>query len=1418
MMELPSFGKYQVVRLLGRGGMASVYEAVDPLLDRHVAIKVIHPHLAEEKNFGIRFSQEARLVASLRHPHIIRLHDFDILNGQPFMVMEFLDGGSLKDRLDSLRQKGLAYQLGAANQILQALASALHYAHEQGAVHRDIKPANVLFTRQNEPVVTDFGIAKILHESVQISLTGGVIGTPVYMSPEQAAGLPVDGQSDQYSLAVMMYEMMVGRAPFLGDSATAILMSHINETPPPPRKFNQNLPAAAEKVLLRALSKKPAARYANVLDFAHAMDAALHGASPQPATTGSLANTIQNTHVEQNRVSTVAPQAVPGRPAGAQTAAPLTAQTDRSTLSPSGKPLGETLSATTPGPEPTRSPALSQALAGGSTGRQVTQSAGLPWKKLLLPGLGLFVLLGLVALAAAFFAFGGLRLFTPPTSPATAGYKIAIADFDGAQASLKVDFSRRIYEEMQGEAASLQGQLSFVQTRQVYPDAETARKEGQKLGVDMLIWGWYDDLGVSPHIEMISKPVSQTLSLQHNQFFSIARSQYLGDQDPVNDLDLSSFYSYLRVPRLLTDFNLFAANGPQQLAYISEAIIGLAFQARGDYPSALALFDKALANASALPAGGKPTSGTPSPGLDLVRFQRGMILAQLERYSEAAQDLQLAAELNPGLYEAYYNLAILYPDICTPARQLEAARTAAEKAVQLQPEQPSAHRLLAGLYLQLSQYENALNEARAAEKLDDQDPLTYLLMREIYKAQGLTDQAQQAAEKGFELRQAQQSTGKQSDLQTWISLGDAALQANKLDEARQAYTRAAGLAKDSPDVHRALGNLSFRSGDFSQAAQEFEAWTKLEPKNPWSFNSLGLALLRQRNFEPALAALNTAAGLTSCSASTSLLLGNVYWEQMDYPHAEEAFSQTVKVDPSSAYAYYFLGATLHLQDKNQQAAAALDRALQLDPNLIEAVYARGTTAYFSGEYEQALGYFQKVIAAVPGDFQAVVDLGNSYDKLKDYPKAIEAYQKALSIKEDPDVRTYLGMEYARMQNYTQAVVELRKAVQASPKSSLALNSLGDALLQTGDLDGAAQVYLQALDVDDEPLTRAQLALIFNRQGRLGLAVEQLEKALVKGDQIIIIHSQLAGLYSRLGRLEDARKQYQAMLNLDPQRAEAHSGLGALAYKTCDLAAMSSEYTQAATLGSSYSFYYALPASAYAAQGFPQQQAQVVSDTLKTFPDDPVARIIGAEYHMNNGSGIAAQGELQSALKLPGILPVFQAIVHYDLSLLQLRLGNLTAAQAELNLSLQVYPLYAPSQALLGDVKLRQGKADEGLQAYDLALKLLPEYGAQVGGDSAELMSPALKARRALALEQLKRSADANQARQEALRQANDLVQQTPDWPQARFVLATIEYSLKNSAQADGDFAAAIRCDASMAAQALRVKADLDSLAITKPSK
>jgi tRNA A-37 threonylcarbamoyl transferase component Bud32 len=246
--------RYRIVGHLARGGMAEVYLAHDELLDRPVAVKLLFPELADDDSFVERFRREARAAAGLNHPNIVSVYDFGEDDGAYFMVMEYVEGETLRD---IIRSRG-PLPAGEAAGVAADVAAALAAAHRHGIVHRDVKPGNVLISDMVK--VADFGIARAGNPRESLTQTGAVLGTATYLAPEQAQGQPVDPRTDIYALGVMLYEMVAGGPPFRGETPVAVAYQHLSETPVAPSQHNPDVPPALDAVVLKAMEKDPARR------------------------------------------------------------------------------------------------------------------------------------------------------------------------------------------------------------------------------------------------------------------------------------------------------------------------------------------------------------------------------------------------------------------------------------------------------------------------------------------------------------------------------------------------------------------------------------------------------------------------------------------------------------------------------------------------------------------------------------------------------------------------------------------------------------------------------------------------------------------------------------------------------------------------------------------------------------------------------------------------------------------------------------------------------------------------------------------------------------------------------------------------------------------------------------------------------
>ena len=334
-----TLGNYRIESRLGAGGMGEVYRAVHTRLNRPAAIKVLHANQAEDPTFQARFLREARAAAALSHPNIVEVFDFGEQDGASYLVMELIPDGSLRTLLRQ-RATGQGWSLGLGVDLVRQAAEGLAYAHAHGMVHRDIKPDNLLLHRLDSPErgatseryelkISDFGLARLVDDGGELTVTGMVMGTPTYMSPEQCQGGELDGRSDLYSLGVVLYEVATGSPPFRVKSLSEAVFKHISTPPVPPREIRPDLPVTLEEVIMRCLEKRPEDRFATGTELAEALDGALgdtelrtiittrDSAAPATPTPAALADSTAPTVADSTpgRRASRPPASVPARSA-----------------------------------------------------------------------------------------------------------------------------------------------------------------------------------------------------------------------------------------------------------------------------------------------------------------------------------------------------------------------------------------------------------------------------------------------------------------------------------------------------------------------------------------------------------------------------------------------------------------------------------------------------------------------------------------------------------------------------------------------------------------------------------------------------------------------------------------------------------------------------------------------------------------------------------------------------------------------------------------------------------------------------------------------------------------------------------------------------------------------------------------------
>jgi tetratricopeptide (TPR) repeat protein len=967
---------------------------------------------------------------------------------------------------------------------------------------------------------------------------------------------------------------------------------------------------------------------------------------------------------------------------------------------------------------------------------------------------------------------------------------VAVADFDPGKSSRRVDFARDIHEQVKAEMRDLGADVEVQRTYEVYKDAAEARSRGAEHKAKVVIWGWYDDAGVRPRVEVLQPRATQREVFTLPSFPPVASAAAgigpMGGEPSQRDLS-----RVVRTPATITDFDLFARNGPRQMTYISSSLLGIIFYLQGDAPRALTLFEKGIANATA--------GGTDILGLEYLYVSRGGVFYEQNRLPEAISDWEKAVSLKPDLHIARYNLALAYSEGCNPARQIEKAITEAEMAVRLKPNDAASHRLLGETYRLAGQPVKALAEAQSAASLDPNDAASYELLAMLQKASGQRELAKYNLERAIALREKQASQFSNNDrVATALALGDAYISAGDYDKALAQFKAAEKAVPDNPEAQRGLGRAYYFAGDLSATETAYHRAVNLAPDDPFNHLLLGLLYVERANYPLALQELEKSANLNSCAVDVRLVLAFTYLQQNEYPKAISACRAALNIEPDNADAYYTLGVIQYLQRQLDDAESSLSKAVLLRPGFVPARYALSSVYMAQKAYAKAVAEREIIVTMAPDIVDYQSDLAYAYDKAGRLEEAVAAYRKALSSNDDPETRTYLALVYVEKQDYDAAITEYQLSIAKNPNFALAHSGLAQAYDLKGWWEEAEAAYRQALALENNAITRSQLAHVLNQQGRTNEAIVEYRQAISLDPGNLTVRMSLAGILSQSGKLGEAIDEYRAALAVKPELGEAYAGIASAEYKRCNPGGALQSANSAVAASPNQISYRILQAAMYEAQGRADEATKAYYALQMAPTNEAHAHLAVSQWLERAGNYVEAEKELHKILETPNLSPVLISITHQQLSHLYIVQDKLLAAESEARLALSAAPGNAGAIAHLGDVVMRRGEARQAASIYEQAITTIPTYASIMGEDVANATSVGLYIGRSLALRKAGDDPGATSAFAQAKTIAGHMSTRFPSWPYAHVVSGYVFLAIGDNAKADAAFANAMQCDKSLA--------------------
>lgn len=791
--------RYEIAELIGTGGMAAVYRARQIRLRRDVAIKVMSPALAANAIFRERFEREAQASANLHHPNILTVYDYGEQDGQLYLVVDYVPGGTLRRWL-----KGAVPWQEAAKIVVQ-VAEALDYAHNQGVIHRDVKPNNILMTRDGRPLLADFGLVKPIQSERRLTASGVMLGTPDYMAPEQAQGLALDGRADIYALGVMLFEMLTGQHPYTGETPMSVVVKHLTEPMPRPSAINPAVPTALDDIVARATAKMPNERFQRAGEMACALRTVLtSGATLELSTEWGAPSSVSSAPVSLTQALLLRVSSLARARLWAALAAILVAAV--------AVVLFVSL-------------VLSKDEGGGSLG--VVPTARLDETMIL------------------------------------------VAQFKARADSESFDVSQRIYDKLADDLRQLGEQEVFVyQVPIVIESSEAAMALGQEYGATTVIWGYYDDIGISPNVEAVGTLEESPLSVGLERL----------------NLDAGE----------AVNFKLYIAKDlPEELSFLTAVSLLQAFVLQGRLDKALVYLPMAERN---LPQDPQFRSGG-----ETIYFMQAMAAFLSGDLDGAVAQINQALTLNPDKALFYTSRGIAYAQM----RELDQALADFERAINLEPDDVLAYVIKGFTLWQAGDSEAALRVYDQVIGLGSDDLMAYYGRGTIGVERGNLELALSAFD----------HIEKINPGDTLVPIGRGLLYERR-GQSERAVTNYALALERGVDPTASVRLVRFIAGGHIPAYSYLFECTVYQARG---------------EIEQALASCDQALQVDPAYLDALWKRGQLYTAQGNLEAAVTDLTAAIEADPSWPWFYYLRAQALAELGRADEAQADLARALELDP-------------------------------------------------------------------------------------------------------------------------------------------------------------------------------------------------------------------------------------------------------------------------------------------------------------------------------------------------------------------------------------------------------------------------------------------------------------------------------------------------------